>query len=132
MNLLSNRLLNQGYKKPTILETTSQALKKYCQPISTSTKQKSETTNKPQDSDSLRIFYYQLPYHRRGVQRQQIQRAYKKHISPHLPHPLTIAFNRPTNLKDQLCKSTLPDIPGNNPSDFLKLILQERKRKETT
>jgi hypothetical protein len=28
-------------------------------------------------------------------------------------------MSRPKNLKDILCKSSLPDVPGMNPSDFL-------------
>jgi len=28
-------------------------------------------------------------------------------------------MSRPKNLKDILCKSNLPDVPGRSPSDFL-------------
>ena len=130
MNILSNRLLKQGYKKPTLNEITSQSLEKYClaktfNNIQKSTKTKDTSEEEP---DPNNTFYYILPYHRRGVQRKQIQSNYKKYISPHLPHKLTVAFKRPTNLKDQLCKTTLPDIPGDNPSDFLNEILNNKKK----
>ena len=111
MNILTNRLLNQGYTKPSLTKHINKALNKYT----------SQDMPNENDKDTPeKTFYYQITYHRRGIQRKQIQQQYRKHIQPHLPFPLRIALYRPPNLKDLLCKSKLKSIPGNDPSDFLK------------
>ena len=75
---------------------------------------------------SEETLYYQLEYHRWGVPREVIQQKYRQYIAPHLPHTLTVAFNRPRNLKDLLCKSRLPLLPGKNPSDILRKLRKEK------
>ena len=120
MNTLTNCLYNQGYTKPLLTTHTTTALERYTQ----------QTPLLPQEKAiNPKKFYYQLEYHRRGVPREFIQQQYNSFIAPHLPHQLTVVFNRPTNLKDLLCKSKLPNIPGKNPSDILKQ-LQKQKQKQ--
>ena len=56
----------------------------------------------------------------RGIQRDDIRRAYNATLAPHLPEKqLTVAVSRPRNLRDRLCSACLKGKPGDNPSDLL-------------
>ena len=72
-----------------------------------------------------KTFFYQIKCHRRGIKRKQIQQAFTKYMSPHLSQKLTVAFNRPRTIKDELCRNKLPKMKGNNSSDMLQKIRKE-------
>ena len=81
------------------------------------------------EDDDKKPFFYHLKYHRRGIQRQQVQEAYKNYLSPHLPQKLTVCIHRPRNLQDELCRTKLKNIPGQNPSDVLKSTKEDKNPK---
>lgn len=64
--------------------------------------------------------FFHLPYHPRGIQRSTIQQLYSRYMRTVLPDcSLTVAVSRPRNLGDRVCSATLPNKPGDNPSDHL-------------
>ena len=70
---------------------------------------------------SLRILVFKLPFHPRGVQRNNIREAYiKSGLAKLIPNRRFIcAQTRAKNLRDRVCNTSLKNIPGANPSDYL-------------
>ena len=58
-------------------------------------------------------------YHPRGLQRQDLRNIFNQHLGDQIPNQVIISMSRPKNLKDRLVHSTLPPVPGCNPSDFI-------------
>jgi hypothetical protein len=66
---------------------------------------------------------FDLKYHPRGLQRTTVRTAYKTTLGPLLTdRHFVVAVSRAPNLRDRLCATTLPDNPGQNPSDILSDI----------
>jgi hypothetical protein len=74
----------------------------------------------PDDTKSQNPLIFHLKHHPRGVTRQQVRTAYSEFMEPIISdRNLIIAVSRPKNIKDRVCHTQLPDIPGENPSDFI-------------
>ena len=59
-------------------------------------------------------------YHPKDITKNTLRNIYNNSLRGHDNFKdMRIAMSRPKNLKDILCKSSLPDVPGMNPSDFL-------------
>ena len=67
------------------------------------------------------IIVFKLPYHPRGIQRRQCATAYNNSgLAALMPERQFITAQlRPKNLRDRVCRTTLRNVPGANPSDFL-------------
>ena len=67
------------------------------------------------------IIVFKLPYHPRGIQRRQCATAYNNSgLAALMPERRFITAQlRPKNLRDRVCRTTLRNVPGANPSDFL-------------
>ena len=65
---------------------------------------------------------FKLPFHKRGVSRQDIANAYRKSGLAALQpdRRFIVAQTRPFNLRDRLCSTALSVIPGQDPSNYLK------------
>lgn len=75
---------------------------------------------------------FHLKHHPRGMQRKQIRAACEEIAAPHIPNrSLMIAMPRPKNLRGELCSTVLPDVPGQNPSDFLPEMLKNNAKNQT-
>ena len=68
-----------------------------------------------------KIMVFKLPYHARGVRRQDIATAYRKSGLATLQpdRRFIVAQTRPFNLRDRLCSTALSLIPGKDPSNYL-------------
>ena len=75
--------------------------------------------NKLKTDESNLIF--KIPYSPRGVKRQEITVAFHESgLAKLLPdRRLICAQLRSRNIRDRVSRTTLEDIPGSNPSDFL-------------
>jgi hypothetical protein len=63
--------------------------------------------------------YFHLPFHPRGIQRPTIRKLFNATLKKASPQRrLIVAASRQKNLGDRVCHTRLPDVPGNNPSDF--------------
>jgi hypothetical protein len=123
--LLNRRLMARGYSSPTLkplfekasirLQTQlSQRRVIHCQPTN--------TNEKP-----IKPIIFHLEYHPRGIQRSQVRQVYSDTLAPLLPdRNLILAVSRPRNLRDRVCSTRLPDIPGKNPSDLITYIGGDR------
>jgi hypothetical protein len=114
---LMQYLVNRGHSRqnllPIFLEITRRLEKRATTQIST-------TTNHDAELDYRQPVYFHLPYHPRGIQRQEIRRLYNSTIGPLLSNRrLVVAVSRQRNLRDRVCNTTLASIEGNNPTDFL-------------
>jgi len=110
--LLAKRLQARGWDSRTLNKLFREALARLdsC---------KNHLPQKKQRTNKKRLFFH-LPYHPRGVTRQQIRQAYERHLGTVLPDcSLTIAVSRPRNIGDRVCSTVLPSVPGDNPSDHL-------------
>jgi len=58
-------------------------------------------------------------YHPRGLHRQDIRKIFNETLGHIIDNPIIIAQSHPKNLRNRLCRSKLPLLPGCNPSDFL-------------
>ena len=67
------------------------------------------------------LIVFKLQYHPRGITRQQISLAWKSSgLAELLPERRFICAQlRPPNLRDRICSTSLKDLPGDNPSDYL-------------
>jgi hypothetical protein len=70
---------------------------------------------------------FHLEYHPRGIQRSQVRQVYSDTLATVLPdRNLILAVSRPRNLRDRVCSTRLPDVQGENPSDFITNIGGDR------
>lgn len=121
--LLARNLLRCGWEWEQLsshFNEAETALKKYGK---TKLLQDSLKTRRKKDSEKVddMIMVFKLPYHPRGVQRQQITTAYiNSGLAKLQPERRFICAQlRPHNIRDRVCSTSLEDIPGDNPSDFL-------------
>ena len=115
--LLAKRLSDRGLPTPILLPVFKEALNhlKHQSPRA----RQHPTPEQTRGHDQSRIFFH-LPFHPRGLQRKQVRWLFEQHMGPVLPNcKLTVAVSRPLNLRYRVCSTVLPDVPGNNPSDFL-------------
>jgi hypothetical protein len=106
--LLGKRLIARGWPKTTVIVLMQKAIERL-RNVADKSKQSSE---KP--------IIFHLPFHPRGIQRQTIRDAYNKTVGRHIKdRQLIVAVSRPRNIYDRLCKTTLKDIDGKNPSNFM-------------
>ena len=83
----------------------------------------SSSTRHKQNDEPMPTLYFHMEYHPRGISRRQIQGIYNNTIgTTGLFKRQIVAFSRPRNLRDLLSPSALPDMDGNNPSDYLEIL----------
>jgi hypothetical protein len=109
--LFAKRLVDRGWPPHTILPLFKEADR-----LLSSQPQPRKTGR----TSCVRPIIFHLPYHPRGIQRQQIRLLYQETIQPLIPdRELIVAVSRPRNLRDRVCSTRLPNVTGQNPSDFL-------------
>ena len=76
---------------------------------------------KNKESKALKVIVFKLPYHPRGVTRQDINKAYRKSGLADLQpdRRFICAQLRPYNLRDRLCSTALRSVPDKEPSKYL-------------
>jgi hypothetical protein len=118
--LLARRLCARGYSLHSLLPVFQKASDRLLH----SDRNRlllNRTEQQPNTGDKVKPFIFHLRHHPRGVSRQQVRAAYSEFIEPLVPdRPLIVAVSRAKNIKDRVCRTRLPDIPGNNPSDFIQ------------
>ncbi len=71
-------------------------------------------------AENLKPIFFHLPYHPRGITRTTIRKTFDSSLKKLLPdRRLIVAVSRPKSLGDRVCRTRLPDVPGNNPSDLI-------------
>ena len=78
--------------------------------------------SEPMELDGLhdKTIYFHAEYFPWGVKISQIQNIFHNTVAwTRLFTQQIVAFSRPKNLRDLLPPSTLPDVAGQNPSDYL-------------
>jgi hypothetical protein len=124
--LLNRRLMARGYSFPTLKPLSEEASIRlqtqlsrrcviHCQPIDANEK-------------AIKPIIFHLEYHHpRGIQQSQVRQVYLDILALLLPDRNSIlAVSRPQNLRDRVCSTRLPDIPGDNPSDLITYIGRDR------
>lgn len=124
--LLLQRLLRRGHKLPT-LETIFQNAISKIEHDANNPFSNVQTT--PQTQPHTDRLFFHLPYHPRDISRQKIRNIYEDECAPTLQclhndetdgnmriTNFTIAYSRPTNLRDILCPSTLVETDEINVS----------------
>jgi hypothetical protein len=123
--LLARRLVAQGYSfrtpKPLFEEASVRLQAQLSQ-------QRSIPHQPPDPNDpAKKLIILHLEYHPRGIQRSQVRQVYSDTLAPLLKdRNLILAVSRPRNLRDRVCSTRLPDVPGENPSDFFTDIGGDR------
>jgi hypothetical protein len=119
--LLARRLRARGYSMKTLLPVFQKAGN---QLLSSNPRRPALTRPETGVTDATPVenpLIFHLKHHPRGVTRQQVRQAYSEFIAPILPdRPLVIAVSRPKNIRDQVCRTRLQDVPGDNPSDYIE------------
>jgi hypothetical protein len=115
--LLADRLAKRGHSHKTLGPLFGEAIAR----LERTDPSRPATTTpiaKPLVKDQI---FYHLPFHARGINRQQVRKAFDTTIGPLINEDrrLTVAVSRPRNLRDRLCNSRLKDVEGCNPSNFL-------------
>ena len=117
--LLAKRLFQRGYTKAAIesqITKASNIIKQKMPYEKVYQKKKHSQTNKAD-----KILYFQRTYHPRTIPSALIQKSFKKTIAyTKLFHRLIICNKRPKNIRDILSSSTLPNLPGQNPSNYIQ------------
>ena len=77
--------------------------------------------------EEKKLLVFNLPFHPRGVQQQQISQFYRETLAPLMNNrKLVVAQCRLVNIWNRVCYLALEDIPGDSPSDLLQLCLKKR------
>ena len=119
VTLLATRLSQRGYTKATIDSAIMKA-SELVQKKMPYKKVFQKRLHKEHDKEESTLFF-QRTYHPRSIPSSLIQRTFDNTIKKkNLFHRMIICNKRAKNIKDKLCNSTLTDLPGNNPSDFLR------------
>ena len=118
--LLAQRLIARGYSKqvltPLFIEATERLDRVYNDRSERLGAINQVSANKEKESKPI---FFHLPFHPRGITRATIRKTFDASLKKLLPHrSLIVAVSRPKNLGDRVCRTRLPDVPGNNPSDF--------------
>jgi hypothetical protein len=117
--LLAQRLCARGYSLKMLLPAFRKASERLAK--SDPRLQLFSNVEKPTETKSENPLMFHLKHHPRGISRQQVRAAYKETIAPLIPaRNLIVAISRPKNIKDRVCQTRLPDIPGENPSDYIQ------------
>ena len=75
----------------------------------------------PINNKGDRTLYFQRTYHPRAIPSELIQKTFTNTIrNTKLFNRLIICNKRPKNVKDRLSKSTLTNLPGHNPSNYIQ------------
>ena len=116
---LIQRLVNRGHDINTLKQLTLNALQKITNTNNTNIQ---NTSNNNEDKKTI---FFHLPYHPRGIQRQEIRKHYTNTLNRVLntTRTLTVAISRPKNLGDSLCHTRLPNLHGKNPSHVIQQAL---------
>jgi hypothetical protein len=123
--LLARRLMPCGYSFPTLKPLFEEASVRLQAQLS----QRRSIPHQPPDPNdpAKKPIIFHLEYHPRGIQRSQVRQVYSDTLAPFLKdRNLILAVSRPWNLQDQVCSTRLPDVPGENPSDFFTNIGGDR------
>ena len=117
--LLAQRLMARGYSLPALKPLFEEASVR----LQTHLSQRRATHRPPPDPNdpAKKTIIFHLEYHPRGIQRSQVRQVYSDTLAPLLPERnLILAVSRPRNLRDRVCSTRLPDVPGENPSDLME------------
>jgi hypothetical protein len=119
--LLTRRLMARGYSFPTLKPLFEEASVQLQSQLGQGRAIHHQPPN-PNDKAKKPIIFH-LEYHSRGIQRSQVRQVYSDTLAPFLPdRNLILAVSRPRNLRDRVCSTRLPDVPGENPSDLITTI----------
>jgi hypothetical protein len=117
--LLARRLMARGYSLPTLKPLFVEASVR----LQTHLSQRRAIRRPPPDPNepAKKAIIFHMEYHPRGIQRSQVRQVYSDTLAPLLPERnLILAVSRPRNLRDRVCSTRLPDVPGENPSDLME------------
>ncbi len=123
--LLARRLMARGYSFPALKPLFEEASVR----LQTQLSQRRAIHRQPPDPNdpAKKAIIFHLEYHPRGIQRSQVRQVYSDTLAPFLPvRKLTLAVSHPRNLRDRICSTRLPDVPGENPSDLITHIGGDR------
>jgi hypothetical protein len=123
--LLARRLMARGYSFPALKPLFEEASVR----LQTQLSQRRAIPRQPPDPNdpAKKAIIFHLEYHPRGIQRSQVRQVYSDTLAPFLPdRKLILAVSRPRNLRDRICSTRLPDVPGENPSDLITHIGGDR------
>jgi hypothetical protein len=116
--LLAQRLIARGYSKQILTALFVEATERLTH-LDCKNQQGAITVEPAAAAKDKKPIFFHLPYHPRGMQRTTIRKAFNASLQKVLPHrTLIVAASRPKNLGDRVCRTRLPDVPGNNPSDL--------------
>ena len=119
IKLFAKRLTARGHSLPTVNKIIMEAVSSL--EIQMPNRKIFINNNKRSSNTGINEnMFYHAEYHPLGVKRELIQKAFKATLNKlGLYNKMTVCYNRPTNLRDLLMSSKLPNVPGCNPSDFL-------------
>jgi hypothetical protein len=116
--LLVRRLIARRYLFPTLkplFEETSVRLQAQLS-------QRRAIPRQPPDPNdpAKKPIIFHSEYHPRRIQLSQVRQVYSGTLAPFLPdRNLILAVSCPWNLRDRVCITQLPDVPGENPWDLI-------------
>ena len=119
IKLFAKRLTARGHSLPTVNKIITEAVSSL--EIQMPNRKIFINNNKRSSNTGINEnLFYHAEYHPLGVKRELIQKAFKATLNKlGLYNKMTVCYNLPTNLRDLLMSSKLPNVPGCNPSDFL-------------
>ena len=116
--LLAQRLIARGHSRQILTPLFVEATERFTH-LDSKNQQGAITAEPAAAVEDIKPIFFHLPYHPRGIQRTTIRKTFDATLKKVLPHrPLIVAVSRPKNLGDRVCRTRLPDVPGNNPSDL--------------
>jgi hypothetical protein len=119
--LLARRLCARGYSMHMLLPVFKTAGDRLTRSDPRHFLPKKDTSERGATTSQNPLIFH-LKHHPRGITRQQVRTAYTDTIGPLLrDRSLIVAVSRPKNIKDRVCHTRLPDIPGDNPSDHFEI-----------
>ena len=119
IKLFAKRLTARGHSLPTVNKIITEAASSL--EIQIPNRKIFINNNKRSSNTGINEnLFYHAEYHPLGVKRELIQKSFKATLNKlGLYNKMTVCYNLPTNLRDLLMSSKLPNVPGCNPSDFL-------------
>jgi hypothetical protein len=125
--LLTQRLMARGYSYPTLKPLFEESAIRLQAQLSQRRTLPPPPTD-PNEDPAKKPIIFHLKYHPRGIQRSQVRQVYSDTLGPVLPDRTLIlaVSHRRRNVRDQVCSTRLPNVPGKNPSDFFTNIGGER------
>jgi hypothetical protein len=117
--LLAQRLIARGYSKQVLTPLFIEATERLNHLDNESKLQGATTTVSATEEKDKKPIFFHLPFHPRGIKRATIRKTFDASLKKLLPsRSLIVAVSRQKNLGDRVCRTRLPDVPGNNPSDL--------------